>query len=55
MRAAAGKWDNAMFAEKDNFYNQLCFREIDPLDSEFMDLAMGIFEPMLEHEEQIKE
>jgi exodeoxyribonuclease V gamma subunit len=55
MRAADGKWDNAMFAEKDNLYYQLCFRETDPLDNAFRDLAMAIYEPMLRYEETIKE
>jgi len=54
MRSASGKWDAFEFGEKDNPYYELCFKEIDPLDDEFRELATSIYEPMLKHEEQIK-
>jgi exodeoxyribonuclease V gamma subunit len=54
MRAAKGKWDAFEFAEKDDVHYDLCFRQIDPLDAEFCELAIAIFAPMLKHEEQIK-
>jgi exodeoxyribonuclease V gamma subunit len=54
MRAANGKWDAFAFPEKDDVYYDLCFRQIDPLDAEFRELAVAIFTPMLRHEEQIK-
>jgi len=54
MRTAQGKWDAFEYAEKDDVYYDLCFRQIDPLDAEFLELAEAIFEPMLKHEEQIK-
>jgi exodeoxyribonuclease V gamma subunit len=54
MRTATGKWDAFEYAEKEDAYYDLCFRQIDPLDTEFRELATAIFEPMLRHEEQIK-
>jgi exodeoxyribonuclease V gamma subunit len=54
MRTANGKWDAFEYAENDNPYYRLCFRQIDPLDTEFRELAMTIFEPMLRHEEPIR-
>jgi exodeoxyribonuclease V gamma subunit len=50
MRSASGKWDAYEFAEKDNPYYELCFKEIDPLDDEFRELARTVYEPMLKHE-----
>lgn len=54
IRAARGKWDAFEYAEKENSYYDLCFRKIDPLDAEFRELAMAVYEPMLRHEEPIK-
>ncbi|MCX5847609.1 MAG: exodeoxyribonuclease V subunit gamma [Deltaproteobacteria bacterium] len=54
MRTAKGKWEAFEYAENDNPYYRLCFRQIDPLDTEFRELAMTIFEPMLRHEEPIR-
>ena len=54
MRTAQGKWDAFEYAEKEDAYYDLCFRQIDPLDTEFRELATAIFEPMLRHEEPIK-
>ncbi len=54
MRTAQGKWDAFEYAEKEDAYYDLCFRQIDPLDTEFREHATTIFEPMLKHEEQIK-
>jgi exodeoxyribonuclease V gamma subunit len=54
MRAAADKWDAFQYAEKDDPYYDLCFGQIDPLDDEFRELAIAIYEPMLQHEDTIK-
>lgn len=54
MRTAQGKWDAFEYAEKDDSCYDLCFRQIEPLDAEFRELAEAIFEPMLRHEEPIK-
>lgn len=54
MRTAHVKWDAFEYAEKEDSYYDLCFRQIDPLDAEFCELASTIFQPMLRHEEQIK-
>ena len=54
MRTAKGKWDAFEYAEKEDVHYDLCFRQIDPLDAEFRELAVAIFAPMLKHEEQIK-
>jgi exonuclease V gamma subunit len=54
LRAAMAKWDAYDFAENGDPYYQLCFRQIDPLDNEFCELAIKVFSPMLNHEEQIK-
>jgi exodeoxyribonuclease V gamma subunit len=54
MRSASDKWNAFEFGEKDNPYYELCFKEIDPLDDEFRELAKTVYEPMLKHEEQIK-
>jgi exodeoxyribonuclease V gamma subunit len=54
MRTAQGKWDAFQFGEKEDAYYDLCFRQTDPLDAEFCELAEAVFSPMLKHEEQIK-
>ncbi|HVO65253.1 MAG TPA: exodeoxyribonuclease V subunit gamma [Syntrophales bacterium] len=54
MRTAYGKWNAFEYAEKEDMYYDLCFRQIDPLDAEFRELAMAVYEPMLRHEEPIK-
>jgi exodeoxyribonuclease V gamma subunit len=54
MRTAKNKWDAFEYAEKEDAYYDLCFRQIEPLDTEFRELAMTIFEPMLKHEETIR-
>jgi exodeoxyribonuclease V gamma subunit len=54
MKTAQGKWDAREYAEKEDAYYDLCFRQIDPLDAEFRELAEAIFEPMLRYEEPIK-
>jgi exodeoxyribonuclease V gamma subunit len=54
MRTARGKWDAFEYAEKEDAYYDLCFRQTDPLGAEFRKLATAIFAPMLKHEEQIK-
>ena len=37
---------------EDAYYHQ-CFRNSDPLDSEFQRLAEGVFEPILRHQTEI--
>jgi exodeoxyribonuclease V gamma subunit len=54
MRTAQGKWDAFQFGEKEDAYYDLCFRQIDPMDAEFRELAIAIFSSMMKHEEQIK-
>jgi exodeoxyribonuclease V gamma subunit len=54
MMTANGKWDAFQYSEKDDSYYDLCFRQTNPLDSEFCELAEAIFAPMLKNEEQIK-
>lgn len=54
IKAADAKWDAYQYAEKENTYYDLCFRQTNPLDAEFIELAIAIFEPMLRYEEQIK-
>ncbi len=54
IRTAQGKWDAFEYAEKEDSYYDLCFRQIDPLDAEFRELATTLYEPMLRHEEPIK-
>jgi len=54
LRAAHGKWDAFEYAEKEDAYYDLCFRQIDPLDTEFCESAEAIFSPMLRHEEPVK-
>jgi len=54
MRTAKGKWDAFEYAEKEDAYYDLCFRQVDPLDAEFRELAVAVFAPMLKHEEQVK-
>ncbi len=54
IRAASGIWDAFEFGEKDNPYYELCFKETDPLDDEFRELAKTVYEPMLRYEAQIK-
>jgi exodeoxyribonuclease V gamma subunit len=54
IRTARNKWDAFQYAEKEDPYYDLCFRQSDPLDAEFRELATNVFETMLIHEEQIK-
>ena len=54
IRAAQGKWDAFEYAEKEDSYYDLCFRQMDPLDDEFRELAAAVYDPMLRHEEPIK-
>jgi exodeoxyribonuclease V gamma subunit len=54
MRSARGIWDAFEFGEKDDPYYELCFKEIDPLNDEFRELSRTVYEPMLNHEEQIE-
>jgi exodeoxyribonuclease V gamma subunit len=39
--------------EKDDFYFQLCFGQTNPLDSEFEETAMKVFQPILENQKKL--
>jgi exodeoxyribonuclease V gamma subunit len=56
LRRARKVWlgsDHA-FGEGQDPYYHLCFKEEDPLDSAFQELAQTIFQPIMDHEEEIK-
>lgn len=42
-------WSGEPFPESDNPYYALCFGDTDPLDGEFEELSIGIFEPIMAH------
>jgi len=42
--------DEYHWSECEDAYYELCFRDTDPIDSEFKDLAVEIFEPLIRHE-----
>jgi exodeoxyribonuclease V gamma subunit len=50
LRAARTAWEGSeyqqSFAERDDPYYQLAFQDTDPLDSEFVELAAVVFEPL---------
>lgn len=56
LELARGKWEGSEFSwrEKDDPYNHLCFKDLDPLDDEFTELSEIIFGPLLTSEEKIK-
>ncbi len=60
IKAAQRKWrsddqDYGWFESSDSYY-QLCFDKIepDPLDDEFQNLAMEVFQPLIEHQSEIE-
>lgn len=57
MAAARNKWEKREFdfgrGESQDLYFHLCFKNTDPLDEEFRNLAMVIFEPILRFEQRI--
>ncbi|MBW2601819.1 MAG: hypothetical protein JRD47_07835, partial [Deltaproteobacteria bacterium] len=42
--------DEYHWSECEDAYYELCFGDTDPIDSEFKDLAVEIFEPLIRHE-----
>jgi exodeoxyribonuclease V gamma subunit len=56
---AKNKWTGSEFAknagpESQDPYYDLCFRHFDPLDEQFMKMAITIFEPLLYHSREFK-
>jgi len=56
---AKKKWAGSEFAknaspESQDPYYDLCFRQFDPLDEQFMKIAITIFEPLLSHSREFK-
>jgi exodeoxyribonuclease V gamma subunit len=51
LRAARIEWEGSDYqqgrAEREDAYYQLAFRDTDPLDAEFVELALAVFEPLL--------
>ena len=56
LRAARGAWEGDEFrqgfAERDDPYYRLAYRDTDPLDAEFAALAAAVFEPLFAHVRQ---
>ena len=57
LEIAHSTWSGTDYAsgECEDAYYRLCFRNTDPLDSEFQDIAESVFGPLLEHQEEIEE
>jgi exodeoxyribonuclease V gamma subunit len=55
MSRARGQWMGNDFSrgEREDIYIQQCFRNTDPLDRSFQDLALGIFTPVMEKEKRL--
>jgi len=55
MNSARNKWVQSDFGfgrgESQDLYFQLCFKNTDPLDEEFRNLALAVFEPILKFEQ----
>ena len=56
---ARKKWAGSEFAknarpESQDPYYDLCFRQFDPLDEQFQEIASKVFEPLLSHSREIK-
>ena len=56
LRAARRQWEGDDFQqvapERENVYYRLAFRDTDPLDAEFMELAVAVFMPVFEAQSQ---
>ena len=55
LNAARRTWTGSEYSRgecEDPFY-QLCFRNTDPLDSEFRRIAVDVFTPLIEHQKEI--
>jgi exodeoxyribonuclease V gamma subunit len=57
LESARSTWTGNDYAlgECEDAYYRLCFRNTDPLDSEFQDIAENVFGPLLEHQKEIEE
>jgi exodeoxyribonuclease V gamma subunit len=55
LRSARNTWMGSDYVrgESQDAYYQQCFRNRDPLDSEFQCLAEGVLEPILRHQKEI--
>jgi exodeoxyribonuclease V gamma subunit len=55
LQTARNTWTGNEYArgECEDAYYQLCFRNMDPLDSEFEKMARDVFKPLLEHQKEI--
>ncbi len=53
LRAAQTEWEGSEYrqsrSEREDGYYQLAFGDTDPLDGEFVELAMAVFEPLFAH------
>ncbi|MBE2293587.1 MAG: exodeoxyribonuclease V subunit gamma, partial [Phycisphaerales bacterium] len=56
LRAARDQWEGSEYQrgypERDDAYYRLAFRDADPLDEQFVELALAVFEPLLGHARQ---
>ena len=56
LRAARDRWEGSEYQrgypEREDAYYRLAFRDVDPLDEQFVALALAIFEPLLGHARQ---
>jgi len=52
LQAARAAWEGTPHSrgERDEEHYNLCFRTIDPIDEEFQQLSLQIFQPLMEHE-----
>lgn len=50
-RKVWGEWEDYRYPEKNDVHYDLCFPYTDPFDDEFADLALTVFGPMLDHEQ----
>jgi len=54
LRAVENKWDNDyVWSEADDPYISFCFREANPLDKHFENLALSVFGPLLSHARRV--
>ncbi|MCI0495955.1 hypothetical protein L0Z72_13200, partial [candidate division KSB1 bacterium] len=55
-RSASAKWSGSDFSrgEGNDLYCQQCFRNFDPIDTEFQNLSLEIFKPILENQQKIE-
>jgi len=55
LNGARRTWTGSEYnrGECEDPYYQLCFRNTDPLDSEFQRIAVDVFTPLIEHQKEI--